>query len=1416
MLATSTYIALASMAYSLYEGQRLKRKARREAEAAAEQRRGVDIVADGESGALHFVYGRQSVGGYRVWAATGNDFTYTAPSSNKTFLTGGDTAYTYTVDEVTAVGETGTVTNTVTYTHGSDTTLDRTINGVKNEFLFVQQAHCLGTISNVVDVLVDGQPYNSAFGQTTGGDNGTLKQTNSATRIDVYYAGGTACKLMSLNKSNRADARFDNVVYSSQFFRIDRDNPRYQGLPSVQLIVEGRLIRTVTAGVLSTTRVYSTNPAWCLLDYLLDIRGRGLDVTEIDLPSFEACAAVFATQVMTGKPVGGRVWEKQNVFTRNIPLYECNISLDTAAPVKDNIAALMSTMGGSADLVWSNGKYKLVAQYPTSNANISLAGTLGDDQLCLDDKFVFAWPSSDTRLNYCTIRFKNEAMDFAEDTASWPPKVSGTVMRGIGTTLYTPIESWGYPGSNQLTAKFMGAYGVWNGASVTSSTMSWKFVCKSSSTHTVRLYADASATVTVKNAGGTTILTQALADSIGGTVVTATFTGAANQVFTVDVTAAGNTSTQQRAFAGTIVDANNVQVWSSRSPAYTSFNTLTLSNAVYNTYLAEDNNIPLEADEAAPGIVDYYHALAKAEERVRTSRSDSIVTLRYKIEDKFYEPGDFVKVDSPTLKISNLYLKITEASVIDELTGEITGRRFDYSQGAWNVADDQIIKAAEIYQSGLPPPAWVQLSVVGTNITANGGGRVTWQQPNDSRIRDYIILLHQSGGIDAQGRPVYVELGRAVEPPFDLPALKITAGRIGVQARSDFSVSGIAFSASTRFINGLPVVSGGVNGTNLVMNGDFYRRRTSPNDPGRPYDPEGYAVYDWNVGTVGVWGWGDEVSADGERAFSLTNVTAMSAKPDVSGAWVRLGFVTAANMQDGMTQGGVTGGWRPNTDYTISFQAYVARAGTGGGAESAITQLSSTGQSGTTPTGTGTVSMTLPVVAAGSLIIVVASLDDYATAGIAGPSGWTRIGAQQGATGNPDGRVTSAWYKIVAAGDPAAFVLSVTGGGGYTYSMACSCYSGCDTTTPVSVVGAWSAAGAGIATNQPITAPGITTTGNTGLVWLGGTDKPSGPANTLTAPSGYTMRRSQWDSTNASNAHIADKLPKAANGTVAATSGTLASGGAGYDFVLIALKPASTGGTVADAATEWEGVMQPELFWNAPPASVVNASDSQTISYLPKTFKFKIRTGATVEANGTLYVAMRRTTAITQMPGLAANARIVFRRLMVCQGTDYPAFERAPQDDLRIGSVSTTALQDEAATRLRVIGIADNSLNSANTFTSLPAVTLNEAGTYELTATVLLTLTSVSPSTFNYYLTGTLTTTGPGNVIGISGPLNTHGVMVSGAPSGTNITLTWQPTITCSGTGPWSITPLVYRTAGVSTPNASLTNISVRHTLVKK
>ena len=69
------------------------------------------------------------------------------------------------------------------------------------------------------------------------------------------------------------------------------------GYPNISATVEGKLVYTSTA---LTTKFYSKNPAWCILDYLLTPQsegGMGIDSSNINLTSFNTAAGVCDEEV---------------------------------------------------------------------------------------------------------------------------------------------------------------------------------------------------------------------------------------------------------------------------------------------------------------------------------------------------------------------------------------------------------------------------------------------------------------------------------------------------------------------------------------------------------------------------------------------------------------------------------------------------------------------------------------------------------------------------------------------------------------------------------------------------------------------------------------------------------------------------------------------------------------------------------------------------------------------------------------------------------------------------------------------------------------------------------------------------------------------------------------------------------------
>lgn len=765
-------VTAASAAYNISQAN----KAKKAAKAAAEARKGFEVPTEGSIRSAPIVYGRAKIGGTRVWHATANSYVHTTSNAQISFTAGPSNSASGSI--TSTVGQT---INNFLFSQQIGHTLNASVSGSKNEFLFYHQALCAGEINKCIDVIINDSQYlnDPTFSPTQDFAN----SSQAGMRFDVHYAGNEYDAITAANFTDRRKALFPSVAYASCVFRLNRDDPQFNGIPDVQFLIEGKKVRSVAAGVLSGTRVYSNNPAWCLLDYLLDpLSGKGLSEASIDLASFEAAASVCGTIVQSDVIVGGKIWQNTtgttNISTRDLPLYECNIILDPDKTVRDNIEAILATMG-DARLVWSGGKYKLSVQYPATNAAVVTAATITDDDLVLGSEIKISWPGLDQKLNSCIVRYSNESENFKEDTVQWPPKTNTPYYKGVGGTKYLPINS--YNGGNDDFKNFMNNYGVWDGTTALT-TLSYKFMCESTGTYSLSYAGDDTITISIS---GTSVSN--LVANYPSVITTPSVAMTAGVLYTITISGSNVAGGNLKGVAAKLEKSSEIW-WTTRDTAFSDILTVTPSKVVHDAMLVEDNGILLENEVYGDGITDYYHALAKAEELVRTSRSAFAVEFKYIVRGNFLEPGDFIKLNTTTLGLgvspeNPLYLRINEVKINEEGTCDVSAVRFDYTQLAWNVKDDEYLKPQNIFETEIPAVTDLQYLPNSLNIL-NSSGKLTWVPPAYGNTQCYIVYYHVPGNNDNNNLPIFDEIGRAVEDSFILPGLKIDTAVFGVRLLS--------------------------------------------------------------------------------------------------------------------------------------------------------------------------------------------------------------------------------------------------------------------------------------------------------------------------------------------------------------------------------------------------------------------------------------------------------------------------------------------------------------------------------------------------------------------------------------------------------------------------------------------------------
>lgn len=357
-------------------------------DAEAEKRKGFTLAIEGEPIHLPLVYGFQKIGGVRTFHNTTSSRSILAVQSG------------FERFRFNLTGETATAST--------------------NVYLWVQQALCFGGIDSVIDVEVDGMSWDAK-------DFSHLM--DFSLNGNVANATGTANGIPATNA-------FPNIAYMTGVFALNRDDPNYNGVPEVAAYVRGNrvhsVVRTGDVYSLSATKAFSNNPSLVLLDYLIrekTLGGCGYDVSEVNLQSFYDAAVICDTVVAEDVKVVGRVNGVKPVeegatpaeVFRDIRLYECNLTIDTNETRRDNIEKILDTMAQS-ELVWSEGRYKLVLDYPVSESaqNALITRSYTDDDI-VNSSISITWAGVQDKFNRSTVKFLNEEQDYATDSVSFPP-----------------------------------------------------------------------------------------------------------------------------------------------------------------------------------------------------------------------------------------------------------------------------------------------------------------------------------------------------------------------------------------------------------------------------------------------------------------------------------------------------------------------------------------------------------------------------------------------------------------------------------------------------------------------------------------------------------------------------------------------------------------------------------------------------------------------------------------------------------------------------------------------------------------------------------------------------------------------------------------------------------------------------------
>lgn len=183
---------------------------------------------------------------------------------------------------------------------------------------------CDGKIKGIRDIKLDDTDINSSDFEgvsynTYVGDGEQL--------IDGRVDGTT--------NSQRAQ-KVGGLKYDAYVALEAKANDNLSGSFNVTAVIDGKIVKCYTSET-EYTEEWSNNPAWCVLDFLTCYNGVGLDIDEIDIPSFLEAAKFYDDKD-----------------------YTLNICLDETQSRLDWVSNMLNCCRSS--LVYKNGKYSLFVE----------------------------------------------------------------------------------------------------------------------------------------------------------------------------------------------------------------------------------------------------------------------------------------------------------------------------------------------------------------------------------------------------------------------------------------------------------------------------------------------------------------------------------------------------------------------------------------------------------------------------------------------------------------------------------------------------------------------------------------------------------------------------------------------------------------------------------------------------------------------------------------------------------------------------------------------------------------------------------------------------------------------------------------------------------------------------------------------
>ncbi len=281
--------------------------------------------------------------------------------------------------------------------------------GNDNTYMYMAIAMGEGEINSIEQILINDNvvTWDASIADNTqinvgSGDANFYKDSTSLITVEPHFGtdGQSASSLLSTLTNWTSNHKLSGVSYLALRFKYNKDV--WGTIPKVQAKIKGRKVVTYNSSLVAQTASYSTNPSWCLLDYLTNARyGKGLTTSEIDLQSFYDSSLICVTQVTPYSGSGS-----------DINIFDCNTAVDTSRSIIDNVRDLIKGCRGY--MPYTAGKYSLIIE-ATGTATV----TLNEDDIV--GGYDLSIPDKNSKYNRVIASYINPDRNWQVDEVQFPP-----------------------------------------------------------------------------------------------------------------------------------------------------------------------------------------------------------------------------------------------------------------------------------------------------------------------------------------------------------------------------------------------------------------------------------------------------------------------------------------------------------------------------------------------------------------------------------------------------------------------------------------------------------------------------------------------------------------------------------------------------------------------------------------------------------------------------------------------------------------------------------------------------------------------------------------------------------------------------------------------------------------------------------